>query len=236
MRHGGESQYGSAQYGGMPWGIQPSYVLEQMKSALSIYRKTPTGGCVNTIEELFGSIEEPEVINLALKSQTPAYLVNYRGASWEPKGTRGSQFSGAHRFVVLSISSNWRDRRDRIDNRNIYYPSCESMSAWAFREIVKRFQFDIQTARPEDKVYKMFPVNEEPFLYINSRFIYMLEFECQLLRDVYDNPDDGAQFEELGIVHTPQPEPAPLFQEDGVTPNSDDPTNNTPNVADMVEE
>jgi hypothetical protein len=226
-RFGGESQFGRSQFGGNPWGVMPSYIVDEMIAALQPFHKE-NGGHVNTIAQLFGDINDARTIDLALKSEAPAWLINYRGGPMEWGGKRGSRFIHTQNFAILSISKDQRDRQSRIDSRNEYYPGAENMSAWAFREVIRRFHDNLATG-------PISPTNEEPFIYESARFVYLLELQCKIPRDAYDNDVEAPLLEQAGLVHTPKPEPAPLFEPDNVTPNSDDPTNNTPNVADLVE-
>jgi hypothetical protein len=102
------------------------------------------------------------------------------------------------------------------------------MNLWAFREIIRRFH-------DNNAVSNLHPTVDEPFAYIRQRFIHRLEFQCSTGRDAYDNDQAAPLFDALGLVHTAPDEPAPVFGDDNETPNSDDPTNNTPNVAEIGE-
>jgi hypothetical protein len=223
MRHGGESKHGSMQHGGMPWGIQPGYIIDEMAAAVEWTRQRG----VKTIERLFGDVTDDQLIDLALKTPDPAYLILYRGGQYTAHGTTGSRFKLAPTFLVLAISSNWRSGQDRVEGRNVYYPSCESMIAWAMHDMTYRFLDNREVAH-------LHPVAEEPFLHHRSRYIYTLEFACTIDRNLFENPY-GVQLEQLGLVHNPQPEPAPLFEDDDVTPNSDDATNESPNVTEFTD-
>lgn len=225
MKFGGVSSFGSAMFGGDPWGFDPSYVMDRMVASLSKFQQTAPGvGSVKTIKRLEGPLTDETAIDTALKGSTPAFLIVYLGGPFDPPRSDGTVFVQSARYAVICISSNNYSRIQRTKDRNVYHPGIHNMIRWALREVTREML-------SIEQVINFRPVVERPLPFTSTRFASVIEFECEHRMDVYDDVST-VLLEKIGIVHTPK-DTTELFTSDNVTPNSDDDTAVSPSVAEL---
>lgn len=215
MRFGGESQFGRAALGGDAFGVSPAYVCRRLLAALERFRRVGATGCLQTLDRLTGSLGDAQTWALMMQAGTPAMLVVYEGGPFTVEGTGRNNLSQKQRYSIVCIASDYRDRRRRLEGRNIYEPGLDNLTRWARyfagRELLQISGVAMRSGKEELRVFDA------------EKFAGIVTFEVEATQDLYD--DDATlinQLERLGICHTPS-DTLQLFN-DTDTPNTDDPT------------
>ena len=216
MKFGGTSTFGLAGYGGDPYGVAPGYVVGRILSELSRFKREGTTGVLETLARLTGSLGDPATWATMLQAGTPAMLVVYEGGPFKFIGSGRNHVQQQQRYSVVCIASDYRERKHRLEGRNVYEPGLDNLARWArlyaARALLQIEGVGLRSGKEELRVFEA------------QRFVAVVSFEVEVEHDLYDDAatltDELAR---LGIVHDPL-DLNDLFLADEETPNTDSPT------------
>lgn len=213
MRFGGESQFGQASFGGVPYGVAPGYVCDRMIEALERFRLKDDGtGCVRTIkrvsEDTIRSIDQQALGGL------PGFFVAYRGGPYKPVASNGRVHQQTATYAVLCASADYKGYTQRLEGRNVYFPGSDNLMRWAVYHVGKELLAikGLGSQRPAAERYIAFEA---------GKYVGLVEFEVTARIDLYDEAVFDT-LQRIGAVHNPN-DLEQLFEADNTTPNSDDP-------------
>jgi len=225
VRFGGQTQFGTGVFGGDPYGTAPGYVIRRILAELSRFKRSGTTGCIETLGRLTGSLSDPGTWATMLQAGTPAMLVVYEGGPFRFIGSGKNQIQQTQRYSVVCIASDYRERRHRLEGRNIHEPALDNLTRWArFYAARALLQMDGVGLRSGKEELRIFDA---------SRFVGVVSFEVEAEQDLYDDAATlTLTLERLGIVHDPL-DLDDLFLADEETPNTDSPTSPKVGYADL---
>ena len=221
------SDFGVSSLGGDPTHLSPRLVVDRVLSELSFLRNDGTGtgtDAVNTIDVLTESPDSDDAIERMCHNGTPAILFGYIGSNPVSGTATRMRFEREQKFAAVCIADDSRSREDRIGGYGrLYAPGLWDLTALALH----------YCGRALYKLRKSAMPGSESFSYTPLHFVGTVIFTIRTVMDVAEDIST-TRLQSLGITHTPI-DSSKLFEDDNVTPYSDDGTNNTPNVADVSE-
>jgi len=215
MKFGGNSQFGSMQFGGDPYGHDPNYVCNRIISALSVFLKTETAGCIKTIKRLAGDFGNQAAMDRLLTEGAPAFLVLYEGGAFVPATSSNCVFVQAVKYSVFCVAGSYQDQTERLAGRNVYEPGLDNMLRWATYYVMREL---IQV----ESLNMVKPIAHQYLKWLPGKYVGVASFEATTRMDIYDD-EPTMILERLGIVHNPI-DLSELFLVDNTTPNTNDPT------------
>jgi hypothetical protein len=221
MKFGGRTKFGGkGKFGGDPLTLDPGHICNRMIAALSRFKLQGGTGFLKTLARLSGPLDDPTTWGQILQFGTPAMLVHYGGSTF-PKvfGTlSGNVYEGESTFSVVCVANDYRSRLHRLEGRrrSRYEPGLDHMTRWAL------YYVGNELVRNGSRLQRARPISINYVAYQTLHFISIVSFAGADNVDLHDNIGSD-RFERLGIVHTPLNN-LDLFEDDNVTPRTNDPT------------
>lgn len=227
MKLGGRAALGAGCIlGGDPYGLPPRYLVDRVLAALARFKRSGTSGFLQTLDRLSGNLNEIDTWErLITDAGAPSMLVHYGGGAYKASGTAGVYNVLTVTITVICIATDYRDRRLRLEGKNVHQPGLDNMTRWAY--------FYAGRALKNIKSLKNARALREDYLSFEAaRFVSAVSFAGELKLHWYEE-HPSARLERLGICHSPRTR-GTLFEPDNITPATDSPTSPSTGYAEIA--
>lgn len=228
-RFGGRCRFGTAKFGGDPYGWEPGYMIDNVVAVLRRFTKDggDAYGRVKSVERLTAEINDNTYRTLSQRGM-PAFYVGIDGGTFAPHGTSQRHARETDRlFVIAIVGAGSRGREARLEGEaHGREAGLDQMTRWAIYWVTA-------TLRKSKKLKNPLPRRWRYLEFSGERFAAVIEWDVSFYAEFWE-AIGSLTFDELGICHSPV-DASKLFADDNETPLTVEGQPETPNVADMRE-